>query len=367
MRILLLTTWYPTVAAPSSGIFVLKDAELLAREHDVQVVHLASPRLLSAEDEAVDRDRAVPVTRIPMSTTNPLQILAAARRIRPFLTDVDVLHTEAISTLLPLLAVGVRVPWVHVEHWSALSNPDTIGRARLALPVLRRLLRRPDVVTAVCDYLADPIRAHRPGPTRVVPCIVPQPETVAPHPGGAGPRLVAVGGLVERKDPITAVEALRLLHDAGLPASLHFVGDGPLRDAVRARADALGLGENVVLGGVRDQTGVEAELAAADLFLLPTKGENFCVSAAEAIVHGRPAVVGANGGQREYVTDLNGRLVHEQTPEAYASAALELLRRDPRPSADAVAATIGDRFSPARVAEGYAAAYEEARAVRASR
>lgn len=366
MRVLLLTTWFPTLAAPSSGIFVAKDAELLARRHDVQVVHLAAPRLLQADDAAADRSRAVPVTRIPMSTTNPLDLFRAGGRVRRLLVGADVLHTQAFSTLLPLARVRVPMPWVHTEHWSALSNPETLGAARLVLPALRPLLRRPDVVTGVCEYLAAPVRAHRCGPTRIVPCIVPPADRVAPLPHREHPRLVAVGGLVDRKDPLLAVDALRLLHDAGVRADLRFVGDGPLRDAVAQRAAHHHLTGHVSLAGVRDEAGVVSELAEADAFFLPTKGENFCVSAAEAIVQGRPVVVGANGGQREYVDARNGELVAAQTPAAYADALLRVLRRAEGWDAAAIAATIGDRFSPTRVADGYDDAYREAAAIRAS-
>nr|WP_241739937.1 MULTISPECIES: glycosyltransferase [Microbacterium] len=361
---MLLTTWFPTLAAPSSGIFVANDAKLLAGRHDVAVVHLASPALLSEDDLVADRSRTVQVTRIPMSTTNPLDLFRAGGRLRDRLESADILHTQAFSTLLPLARLRVPLPWVHTEHWSALSNPETLGSARLALPLLRPLLRRPDVVTGVCEYLAAPVRAHRRGPTQIVPCIVPPAAHLAALPRRPHPRLVAVGGLVERKDPVLAVDALRLIHDAGVRADLRFVGDGPLRGAVADRAARHSLTDHVSFAGVVDQAGVTAELTGADVFFLPTKGENFCVSAAEAIVQGRPVVVGANGGQREYVEELNGELVADQTPAAYAHALLRVLRRDPRPQPADIAATIGDRFSPDRVADGYDSAYAEAVALR---
>src|SRR5699024_5078893 len=107
--------------------FVEKDAQLLARHHDVQVVHLASLAALSPADETADRVRDVPVARIPMATTDPVAIARAGALLRPLIARADVLHTQAFSTLLPLARLRVRRPWVHTEHWSALSNPATIG------------------------------------------------------------------------------------------------------------------------------------------------------------------------------------------------------------------------------------------------
>src|SRR5699024_12683156 len=87
----------------------------------------------------------------------------------------------------------------------------------------------------------------------------------------------------------------------GRPARLTWVGEGPLREKVLRRARRRGVAHLVRLPGGTDAAGVRAALASADLFFLPTKGDNFCVSCAEALVAGRPVVVGATGGQGEYI------------------------------------------------------------------
>ncbi|WP_040165452.1 glycosyltransferase family 4 protein [Microbacterium gorillae] len=360
MRITLLSTWYPSPAAPGSGVFVQKDAEVLATEHDVHVIHLVPP---AAAAEARDfSDGGVRVTRVPMSTRNPIAILRAAIAIRPHLRDTDVLHSQAISTLLPLLFTRVRVPWIHTEHWSALSNPSSLSPlVRSGVGVIARLLRRPPIVTAVCEYLAAPIRRVRSRETRVVPCIVEPPATlVEPRRDNAAPRLVAVGGLVDRKDPLCALRAVALLRKEGFAASLTWVGDGPLRAELTALATDLGVADALIITGVLDADGVARALEEADLFLLPTRAENFCVSAAEAIVHGRPVVVGANGGQRDYVTASNGEVVADQTPRAYADAVRRVWDATASSSAAEVAATIGDAFSATTVLRGYTDAYAAA-------
>lgn len=360
MRITLLSTWYPSPAAPGSGVFVQKDAEVLAQDHDVHVVHLVPPAAMAGAVDTVEGN--VRVTRVPMSTRNPVAILRAARAIRPYLREADVLHSQAISTLLPLLLSRVRVPWIHTEHWSALSNPSSLSPVvRTGVTVIARLLRRPPIVTAVCEYLAAPIRRVRSRETRIVPCIVEPPRAlVEPRRDNAVPRLVAVGGLVERKDPLCALRAVALLRGEGFAASLTWVGDGPLRSDLVQLAAELGVADALTITGVLDASGVAGALEEADLFLLPTLAENFCVSAAEAIVHGRPVIVGANGGQRDYVVPANGEVVAEQTPRAYADAVRRVWQATAHSTASDVAATIGDSFSAATVLRGYTAAYAAA-------
>ena len=176
-------------------------------------------------------------------------------------------------------------------------------------------------------------------------------------------RLAAVGGLIDRKDPVLAVETLAALRDRGVVAELTWVGSGPLRERVLARAAELGLGDRVRLPGVQDASGVSRVLAGSDLFFLPTRADNFCVSAAEALVHGRPVVVGATGGQGEYIEPEVGSLVDVQDARAYADAVVATDARTRGLDAAAIAGTIGDRFSPESVQQGYADAYRRAVAV----
>lgn len=375
MRIRAVTTWFPTTRAPSSGAFVEKDViALMAAGHDVSVIHLVPPH----QDDGVQSFdvEGVRVHRVPMATGRPWTIRAASRELRPMLADADVVHTMAFSALLPFVSWRPDAPWVHTEHWSGISVPQTLPTGiRLGMPALRPLLRRPDVVTAVCEYLAGPVRKVRPGPVNIVPCIVEPPSMVVPRRSGrhgsaaldqrASPRrphelrLVSVGGLTHGKDPLTAVDTLAELRRRGVEASLTWVGDGPLKSAMQDRAKQLGLSELVRLTGEVPPHRVVGELESADLFLLPTRHENFSVSTAEAIVHGRPVVVGAEGGQGEYITQDNGAMVPvrepAQDPVAYADAVERVWAS--AGSAEAVAATIGNRFSSASVVAGYEQAY----------
>lgn len=371
MRIVAVTTWFPTDVAASSGAFVAKDVRAIAEHADVSridVVHLVPPHQDDGRRTLVHD--GIRVRRVPMGTQAPVGILAAARALGPLLEGADVVHSMAFSSLLPFALRRPEVPWVHTEHWSGLTNPSTLPLSwRLVLPVLRPLLRMPDVVTAVCEYLADPIRHHRGArPTVTVPCIVPPRDelTARPMRPRTPLRLVAVGGLVDRKDPILAVETVAELARRGIEARLTWVGEGELRHAVERCAAKLGVAAAVRLAGTADTAGVSAALDDADLFFLPTRADNFCVSAAEALVHGRPVVVGATGGQGEYIDPRVGELVPEQDAMQYADAIVRTERRTQHLNASDIAETIGDRFSSERVAGGYVEAYARAVRIRAT-
>lgn len=368
MRVLAVSTWLPTPTSPATGTFVVKDAHAIASlGHDVALVHLVPP----AQADAPERGEleGFPVTRIPLAPSRPDQVIRAGLALRPLIAQADLLHTMAFPTLLPLRVAGRsgrrRVPWVHTEHYSGVARPDTLsGGMRLLVPRLLPLLRGPDVVTAVCEHLAEPIRTVRgPRPTTVVPCVVP------PVPGGPRPRrevtrdalrLVGVGGLVEGKDPVLAVRVVAELARRGWDVSLRLVGDGPLAGAVRSEAVSLGISERVELTGVHDRDGVLAALADADVFLGPTTGDNFYVSCAEAVASGRPVVVGERGGHVEYLTPEVSRAVASREPSVWADAVEDVLVEARGWSAQRIADTLGERFWPATVAAGFADAYRRA-------
>lgn len=367
MRVTVVTTWLPTAVVPSSGSFVVRDCRAIAEAgQDVRIIHLVPPH----QDDGTRRVTidGLPVIRIPMRPANPASVARAAIAL-PRLIDGEVLHSMAMSSLLPLgglKAAGIlRIPWVHTEHWSGLTNPDTLGPAlSAAVPVVGHGLTRPDVVTAVCEYLAAPIRALRHGlSTVIVPCIVEPQEHIAPFPDSAPQSIdmVTVGGLIERKNPQACLDALAQLLAQGRSATITFVGEGPERAAIEARlAQEPALARHTRLTGSLDAAGVRAELARATVFIGPTRGDNFFVSAAEAITSGRPVVVSDAGGQGEYVTPDNGTLLPLEADAAqWAGAVVETVERLVPLGPEPIAATIGDRFSSAQVGAAYRRVHQE--------
>ncbi|MDQ0725926.1 glycosyltransferase [Microbacterium sp. W4I20] len=359
MRILFITPWYPTVSQPVAGVFVERDARLMSADHEVEVAHLVDPALLGDEDAGADARSDLRVHRIPMGRIDPLAPLRAWRKLRPLIEGADLVHSHAFQALLPFAWRPVRRPWVHSEHWSGVAHPESFtAQHRLVFALTSRLLRRPDMVTAVSTYLLDRVRDHRDGPTMIVPSVVPAVQPTPVQHSADALRLVTVANLVEGKDPMLAVDTVDELRRRGVPASLRWAGDGPLRATVQERIDDRG--SAVTLLGALDRAGVAAELDAGEIFLLPTRSETLCLSAIEAISHGRPVVIGARGGQRDYITADNGVLVTDRTPQAYADAVLGVAAEFSRHDPEGVAATVRGRFTPDRVRELYQSAYTAA-------
>lgn len=394
MIVSVVTTWYPTDRAPQIGTFVARDvAALAAAGHDVRLVHLVAP----AHDDG-RRSLIVDGVRVRRRVMDPRRmghVWRAARALPDLIAGSELVHSMAVSALLPLALRTARcrieLPWVHTEHWSGFTGigaPDRSGADqseadrdgsgqsepgqsgasladRLAAAMGARVIARPDVVVAVSSVLAEALRRHRRGPVEVVGNVVPEAAGLADGPRNpATLRLVAVGSLVAGKRPLLAVQTVAELRRRGVTAELTWVGDGPLRGEVEAHIDALGLRRRVHLAGAVPPEEVPARLAAADYFLLPTAHETFCVAAAEAIRHGLPVILGDRGGQRDFVRPGNGVFVAGQGAADYAEAVLVAQERFAHVPRSRVAATLERRFTPEAWAQDYAQVYARAVALR---
>ncbi|MCK2036328.1 glycosyltransferase family 4 protein [Microbacterium sp. SSW1-49] len=359
MRILVVTPWFPTAESPVSGVFVRREVEALADRHEVTVLHL-------------DWQRGTPSPPAPghgygyrhesLRRSDPRSYTRARRVVSQAALDHDVVHTHALTGLLPWLTgrPGQGRAWVHSEHWSGISAPETLGTGeRAALRILGPRLDHADAVIAESTRLADAIRRFRSAPIDIVPCVVDAPAALAPRPT-AGVPLLSVGGLIPRKGPLLALDAMATLVERGVDASLTWVGEGPLGEEMRAEARRRGVSDRLRLPGRLDDDGVSRELAAAAMFLLPTQGDNFCVVTAEALVHGRPIVSGVATGAVDYADPAVSRFVSVQDGPAYADAVQSLVETSRHLSAEDVAETVSRRFLPSTVAAALTGIYERA-------
>jgi len=101
------------------------------------------------------------------------------------------------------------------------------------------------------------------------------------------------------KNPTQLVEALARLRKLGVPARALFIGDGPERGAVEARARALGVADRVVISGLQED--VRPFLSVCDVVALTSFTEAFSLAAIEALALGRPVVHADVGGAAEMI------------------------------------------------------------------
>jgi glycosyltransferase involved in cell wall biosynthesis len=264
--------------------------------------------------------------------------LAGRPRLDRLLRKPDLIWAPAPAPL----AVSRETPFVLTVHdlsfvhrprdydlyeraWHGIARPHRLARRA------QRVLADSDAVRAELldewDLEPERVRTVRPGPGRAPRADgSPLPGPASAHEPAA--RVLAVGGLEPRKQPMLLLEAHHRAAQQGLRADLAFVGDGPLRGELQTAGAA-------VLGRLRDAE-LDAAYAGALCLACVSREEGFGFTPLEALAAGVPAVVSDIPVFRE---TLGGAALMVPPDDADALAhALLRLEREPELRESLVAA-----------------------------
>ncbi|WP_425557446.1 glycosyltransferase [Deinococcus aluminii] len=148
----------------------------------------------------------------------------------------------------------------------------------------------------------------------------------APHRPDGPPRVLFLGLLIERKNPLGLLRAWAQI-DRPPGARLLLAGDGPLRPAVEALVNELGLAGSVDLLGWVDAARSARLLEEADVLVLPSFFEGQPLALIEGMARGVALVSTAVGGIPDLIEDgVSGRLVPPGDDAALAAALGAVLR-----------------------------------------
>ena len=214
-----------------------------------------------------------------------------------------------------------------------VSERNDLRRQALPFPWprLRRLLyRRADVLTANTSGVLESL-ARLPCLSEPVllPNPLPQQSDRAELPSVAERRgFIAVARLVHQKGLDVLIDAFSMARGEAEDWTLTLVGEGPERHALEAQVARLGLQQRVdFLGHCRD---VSTWLAAASVFVLPSRFEGMPNALLEAMAQGLAVVVtdASPGPLEEIEQGVNGFVVPSEDAAALALR-LEQLASDP--------------------------------------
>jgi glycosyltransferase involved in cell wall biosynthesis len=267
---------------------------------------------------------------------------------------VDVVHTH-----MPSGNVYGRLAARTVSGTGLVSTLHYIDREALPFlnPLLQRLLFDGDIrMAAMCDrivatseHLRTALVERGMSGSRIVTILNGVNLAALPLEGrgsddlrrelGIGPGIPAVGivgRLVPVKNHALFLRAARAALDRGARAVFVVVGDGPLREPLRALSRDLGLDGHVVFAGFR--TDVMSLLPVFDLCMLTSNSETSAYGVSEPMAVGRPVVATAVGGVVELIEDrVDGWLCPAGDAAALAEGVCALLA-DP-----GAAARMGER------------------------
>lgn len=203
-------------------------------------------------------------------------------------------------------------------------------------------------------------------PHGVTPPEPPSPATLAsfraqwlPQPG---PVLLFLSRITAKKGlgPLVASLPPLLARWPNLKLVLAGADEGPGQE-LRRQAAALGAGDALVFTGHLDRAAVGAAFAAADLFVLPSRSENFGIAAVEAAGFGLPTLLSPQVAVAPELAAAGAAALAEPTPDALAEHIATLLADEGarRALAERGRSFVPERYgwpaAAARLAEAYRA------------
>jgi glycosyltransferase involved in cell wall biosynthesis len=224
------------------------------------------------------------------------------------------------------LTVTWHEVWGH-DYWRQYLSSKT---AKLAWFVEWLSMRVPDHLIAASDQTAERLRAVL--GDRALISIVPNGIDLDgihnSYPDAARVDLVTVGRQLPHKNVDVLLDSVALLHASGLPVTCRVIGDGPMREALHAQAQRLGI-EAVIdfRHDVWEQKDVYGLMKAARVAVFPTTREGFGIAVLEAIACGLPVVTtSAPDNLAQYlVKQTSTGIVCGPTADAIADALRSLL------------------------------------------
>ena len=333
-------TCYPTYGG--SGVVATElGMELAARGHEIHFISYAPPIRMNLDQHNI-QFHEVEVATYPLFDHPPYTLALATKMLEVFESaSLDLLHVHyaiphSVSALLARsMASPRRLPFITTLHGTDIT---LVGSNRSYLPITKFSIEQSDGVTAISDYLKkrtlEEFEIKR--PIEVIPNFVncdlycrskQTPDRTQWAPNGE-PILMHLSNFRPVKRLTDVVEIFALVR-AKIPAKLVLIGDGPDRGSAEYLVRKKRLQRDVFFLGKQDR--VYEQLAAADVFLLPSQLESFGLAALEAMACEVPVVATRVGGLPEVVEHgADGYLVEPGDVTAAAKYALEILTRADR-------------------------------------
>jgi glycosyltransferase involved in cell wall biosynthesis len=351
MKVLFLTTSWPTEESPVDGVFVQEHARIAASFADVRVLHLhrAPGGLQRVGDDPPAWRLGYRSLPRPFSYASFLLGPLRLRSWRP-----EIVHAN--SFLSVLAALPLRSPIVYSEHWSAFLPEGGDRLSPAMLRAARLALRRAELVLPVSEALRRELASLAPlTPMRVVPNVV---DEGIFHPGDSPePRRLLTAGLLNdgRKGLDLVLEALARTRRDDL--RLEVAGDGERRREYERLAGRLGLDGVVTFRGLLSKPELAESMRRASIFVLGSRWENNPCVVLEALASGLPVVANRVGGLPELIDQTNGVLVERADSDLFAAGIAQALEQ--QFDRMELARVARDRFGREAVAARLRVAYEE--------
>ena len=329
INILRIITWLPVGGIERRIVALLP--KLDRDKFNVSLCCIKRPGILADELEKA----GVPVHLLPIrSRLNPIDLWKLAKLIKTL--KIDIVHTHMYRSNVPgvIAAKLAHIPII-------ISNVHTINEWESTRQLLmdKFLMRFRSRMVAVSEEVRDCIIKR----TKITPekCIViyngvdlskfqsiQLPDESYYESLGLKRNdkiIIMAARLVKIKNHSCLFRAAKKVLEYFPNVKFLLVGDGVLRDELKAEVENLGIKNNVIFAGVRDD--MEKLYAISHISVLPSNREGFSNVIVESMASGLPVIATDVGGNSEAIMDgQNGYIIKRDDDKMLTERIITLLK-----------------------------------------
>ena len=383
MRVLVTSRLYPSSAYPSRGTFVHNQVRFLRAHCELEVISptpwfppLPGSGRWSAYGRVGRRESLDGIeVRYPRYLSLPRRMLFS-HAWRFYFAALQ----RAVSATPDLIHAHLAYPdgFAALQYGRSSGRPVVIsvhGHDVRELPRAKRRWR--EMIAMALDQAAAVVASSRDivgclldlgvaeEKVRLIPqgvdCSLFRP-TASRRAGEGGWRLLYAGRFDRKKGLGVLLEAMALLRQRRDDVQLKLIGGSPMSGTAkdfRLQAEQLGLAECVEFVDEQPWAKMPGQMAAADLFVLPSFYDSFGIVLIEAMACGLPVVATRCGGPQEIVEEEVGELVEVGDAPDLARGIGDLLDNYERYDRAAIRRRVEERYDYRRLAARIYQVYEE--------
>jgi glycosyltransferase involved in cell wall biosynthesis len=335
LKVLFVTSWYPSKLDPTNGNFVHRHAlALISQGHEVVVIHEGfSNRILFPHIERMKVDGIVvyhlllPRTLISLHGLRKLLATALLKKLKRDDIAFEIVHGHVLHPIGPIAAYIANksgTPLVFTEHWSGFLP---INAPKLNPEVIRMALDTAKACTALMPVSENLAKAMRGLGMRskyevVYNAVDPSLYFYKAKPNSEKFIFLHVSNFSKRaknvEGIINAFVAFQKEHPG--KADLVIAGDGDLGALKLHQAQNHPDAEAITYLGTQSYEEVAALMQKSHCFILFSNFENLPCVVAESLSCGIPVIATKVGGLSEMVDHTNGLLISPGDESALRSA-----------------------------------------------
>ena len=366
MRIFLIARGYPTLEAPQWGCFEKDQAEaLVAAGHEVTILgYRQRPfyKYLGYYLSNYNNVNVVCYSILPgrlfgnfgakfRTVIERWQLDKAYKFAVKLYGEPDILYSHYlfVTDIATYIRSKYHKPLVAIEHWSEVSNPKLLPYVK---EIGQRTYSKVDKLISVSNSLKEAINNRFGYDSIVVHNLIGKEFTFnVKQVKSEKIRFVSTGSLIYRKGYDLLIEAFAKSCIDRSKWTLTIIGDGPERIKLERRINELDLSENIILPGGTNKDGIVKTLMESDVFILPSRNENFSVSVLEALSCGLPVIASICGGIRECIDKHNGLLFPVDDVDCLTECLMTMCNNYNNYSRNEISQKAFEKYAPSKIAK----------------